>query len=81
MFLDGSPLVYIGLVGGPLFLLYVWWAGDWSFASSDIALVECEEEGIDYSQAPEHVAFLHAIQNGLILILAMAFGYILSGAI
>ncbi len=41
-----------------LFMAYVWKSGDWRFCTSDLALVECEEHEIDYSEAPERNLFI-----------------------
>lgn len=79
IFLALWPWVYLGLGAGLAFWLYVWRYGDWSFASSDLALVECEEEDVDYSQAPERVMWFKAGRSAAWLALLLLIGYALSG--
>lgn len=64
MFLDLIPsalLVGTGLLGSFLFMWYVWRSGDWSFASSDLALVECDEDDWDFTEAPEREGWARAL--------------------
>lgn len=73
------PWVYLGIPAAAGFWYYVWAKGDWSFASSELALVECEEEGIDYSQAPERIDWLRGGRLAAYIAIGLLLAYGLSG--
>lgn len=69
----GQLLTYAGLPAAFLLFYLLWKFGDWDFKKSELALVECDEGDVDFTEAPERQLLMNSLFATGILFVVILF--------